>query len=470
MVVSDGGFGGGGGSCSPFSSTAQITQPKEAPEEAVKVKEEEEAMNCKGGSFDGSSASSSSSTASPKLTEEVEEPNKAVDIAKPEVVQIKEESIEFVVDDYDGRDCFNCGSGSNVNGSYSSSSSKVLPKPMECLLETGPPPFLNKTFQMVDDPETDPIVSWSEARQSFLVWDCHEFSKTLLPKYFKHSNFSSFIRQLNTYVNTSIYRKGFKKVDPDRWEFANEGFQGGKKHLLKSIKRRSRYKKQPQGSNVSSNSTKKAGLEVQLETLNKDQDVLKLEILNLKQQQKYSQHQLTAVEERIRSSECKQQRMLLFLTKTPRKPNFVEQLMQKRVLKRELEGGDLGKRRRLLSAQGFEDFGDCGDVFAGQLPEAVVPQQQETPLPASVIDKSCSSVQNNKPQAEVHSVYHDMSEKLLQENSVFDDEYAVNDSNFYQELEDLVTGPHDFDVKPRDWSGYVGNCLVEQAGCVGSVP
>lgn len=201
MVVSYGGYGGGG-SCSPFSSTAQITQPKEASEEAVKVKEEEEAVNCKGGSFDGSSASSSSSTASPKLTEEVEEPNKAVELAKPEVVQIKAESIEFVVDDCDGRDYFNCGSGSNINGSYSSSSSKVLPKPMECLLETGPPPFLNKTFQMVDDPETDLIVSWSEARQSFIVWDCHEFSKTLLPKYFKHSNFSSFIRQLNTYVFT----------------------------------------------------------------------------------------------------------------------------------------------------------------------------------------------------------------------------------------------------------------------------
>jgi len=75
------------------------------------------------------------------------------------------------------------------------------PKPMEGLHEMGPPPFLKKTFDMVEDPKTDLVVSWSQTRDSFVVWDSHEFSKTLLPKYFKHSNFSSFIRQLNTYVS-----------------------------------------------------------------------------------------------------------------------------------------------------------------------------------------------------------------------------------------------------------------------------
>lgn len=84
-----------------------------------------------------------------------------------------------------------------------SSSSISSPQPMEGLHDSGPPPFLTKTFDMVEDPATDSIVSWSQARNSFIVWDSHQLSTNLLPKYFKHCNFSSFIRQLNTYVSTN---------------------------------------------------------------------------------------------------------------------------------------------------------------------------------------------------------------------------------------------------------------------------
>lgn len=89
-----------------------------------------------------------------------------------------------------------------INGEdLSSSSTDILVKPMEGINGSDPPPFLTKTFEMVEDPETDPIVSWSIHRNSFIVWDSHKFSENLLPKYFKHKNFSSFIRQLNTYVS-----------------------------------------------------------------------------------------------------------------------------------------------------------------------------------------------------------------------------------------------------------------------------
>ncbi|XP_008244246.1 PREDICTED: heat stress transcription factor B-3 [Prunus mume] len=110
---------------------------------------------------------------------------------------------------------------------------------LEYVRKSSPPPFLLKTYMLVEDPATDDVISWNDDGSAFVVWQPAEFARDLLPTLFKHSNFSSFVRQLNTY--------GFRKVSTSRWEFCNDKFRKGEKDQLCEIRRRKAWasKQQP---------------------------------------------------------------------------------------------------------------------------------------------------------------------------------------------------------------------------------
>ncbi|KAJ9695868.1 hypothetical protein PVL29_011041 [Vitis rotundifolia] len=109
---------------------------------------------------------------------------------------------------------------------------------LEYVRKSTPPPFLLKTYMLVEDPATDGVISWNSDGTAFVVWQPAEFARDLLPTLFKHSNFSSFVRQLNTY--------GFRKVATSRWEFCNDMFRRGERELLCEIRRRKAWTKQQQ--------------------------------------------------------------------------------------------------------------------------------------------------------------------------------------------------------------------------------
>ncbi|KAF5729726.1 heat stress transcription factor A-1d isoform X1 [Tripterygium wilfordii] len=234
----------------------------------------------------------------------------------------------------------NCGGGSQGE--------PATPTPMPIGSANAPPPFLSKTYDMVDDPATDSIVSWSHTNNSFVVWNPPEFGRDLLPKYFKHNNFSSFVRQLNTY--------GFRKVDPDRWEFANEDFLRGQKHLLRRISRRkpahghgNQQQPQSHGHNSSVGAcveVGKFGLEEEVERLKRDKNVLMQELVRLRQQQQATDGQLQTMVPRFQGMEQRQQQMMSFLAKAVQSPSFLARFVQQQSeCNRRITEGN--KKRRL---------------------------------------------------------------------------------------------------------------------------
>uniref|UniRef100_A0A3Q2ZFW7 Heat shock transcription factor 1 n=1 Tax=Kryptolebias marmoratus TaxID=37003 RepID=A0A3Q2ZFW7_KRYMA len=103
------------------------------------------------------------------------------------------------------------------------------------------PAFLTKLWTLVEDPETDPLICWSPSGTSFHVFDQGRFAKEVLPKFFKHNNMASFIRQLNMYgfrKVVHIEQGGLVKPEKDDTEFQHPFFVRGQEQLLENIKRK----------------------------------------------------------------------------------------------------------------------------------------------------------------------------------------------------------------------------------------
>ena len=98
--------------------------------------------------------------------------------------------------------------------------------------------FIHKLYSMLEDDSIKHLITWTPSNTSFVISPGEEFSK-VLAQYFKHTNPSSFVRQLNMY--------GFHKVNDsfnntsgseNQWEFKHTSFKRGDVESLRAIKRR----------------------------------------------------------------------------------------------------------------------------------------------------------------------------------------------------------------------------------------
>ncbi|GAD94821.1 stress response regulator/HFS transcription factor, putative [Paecilomyces variotii No. 5] len=109
--------------------------------------------------------------------------------------------------------------------------------------------FVRKLYKMLEDPSYSEIVRWGDEGDSFVVLECEKFTKTILPKHFKHSNFASFVRQLNKYdfhkVRQNNEETGQSPYGQNAWEFKHPEFKANSKDSLDNIRRKAPAPRKP---------------------------------------------------------------------------------------------------------------------------------------------------------------------------------------------------------------------------------
>ncbi|KAK6458742.1 HSF-type DNA-binding-domain-containing protein [Scheffersomyces xylosifermentans] len=108
--------------------------------------------------------------------------------------------------------------------------------------QSGSNDFVKKLFLMLQEESYKDVVRWTTTGDSFVVLNTNEFTKEILPRHFKHSNFASFVRQLNKYdfhkVKIPNEEKQTYLYGEDAWEFKHPDFKINDRSSLENIKRK----------------------------------------------------------------------------------------------------------------------------------------------------------------------------------------------------------------------------------------
>ncbi|KAI8566919.1 hypothetical protein RHMOL_Rhmol02G0079900 [Rhododendron molle] len=324
------------------------------------------------------------------------------------------------------------------------------------LFKKSPPPFLRKTFEMVEDPETNDLISWSATGKSFVIWEHNQFANDLLPIQFRHRNLSSFIYQLNSY--------GFKKISSSHYEYANPYFQAEKKHLLYNIKKRT---PQPNYNNINASWKRARGSsswqdvgyaprkraressswqhvgadgsdEAEIEKLKNNLNTMERVLKELKQQQDASEKCLAAIQKRIEGADVGiKQEVFTFMTNAIANPLFVKNFFK-----------SVAKKQRLVVHQSAGGSVKLGDLNKKSGEDLTTNDFEVTIDPNLKCDEKSLSI----------------AKKLLDEEDLVclsRAEDQQHQSRIVMELEDLIAKPSggvDF-----DWAEYVKE-LIQQSG------
>lgn len=135
-------------------------------------------------------------------------------------------------------------------------------------------------------------------------------------------------------------------MDPDRWEFANEWFLRGQKHLLKNITRRKHGGGGGGGGGGRNGHGHGHGYDHYGSHLDLEDDVMVMEIAKLKEEQKALDAELQGMNKRLETTEKRPQQMMAFLSNVVEDPQILSRILLERERKQQQLADN--KKRRLI--------------------------------------------------------------------------------------------------------------------------
>ncbi|XP_027156013.1 heat stress transcription factor A-2-like [Coffea eugenioides] len=293
-----------------------------------------------------------------------------------------------------------------ANGA-SSSSSRVR----------APPPFLLKVYDIVKNPETDSIISWSSSGTSFIVWDPHRFAA-----------------------------EGFRKINWDRLEFQNAWFQKGKKSWLKNIKRRIQG---TQNAHLckpleTEGQLSLSGKQKKFESLMQEHDALKVEMMKLKDMEENLVKEIEILEKQAQCITSKRQNMLKYT---------IHELL---IRKKKLQNNDVANEQGSGGRQSIESSVELlveGGTSHGSRKNSPRAQSgtgktfSNVDLSTAVQEEEDCTVSMGTFSNFYTTVYSSLEKQLMDDIScenVLEEERANLRQNEVIHLEDLIEGPADW--------------------------
>ncbi|KAH7249702.1 HSF-type DNA-binding-domain-containing protein [Fusarium redolens] len=250
--------------------------------------------------------------------------------------------------------------------------------------------FVRKLYRMLEDPAHQDVARWGKDGDTFVVVENEKFTRSILPKHFKHSNMASFVRQLNKYDFHKVRQtndSGSAANGANTLEFKHPNFRVGSKDDLDNIRRKAPAPRRTQATEDFTTSHHVSVMTEQLTATQQQVQQLQELFTEVSQTNRLLVNEVLTLQKMLNAQKQSQHEMLNFLSPSG---NRHQQGMHLNVGTSPLDGSDdsapeLRRARELLSSVTPDQIADrelerLQGVYGSPADSAVVIPQASMPM------------------------------------------------------------------------------------------